>query len=82
MISSTSYVTKWYITLFTNSFPFQMQLRIWDAFFLEGQDVIVIVAVAIIWTLKGKPRFCLSYGGVQTDDWLSTRSPSGSASEL
>lgn len=53
MISSTSFVTKWYITLFANSFPFQTQLRIWDAFFLEGRDVIVIVAVAIIWDLKG-----------------------------
>ena len=53
MISSTSYVTKWYITLFANSFSFQTQLRIWDAFFLEGQDIIIIVAVAIIWALKG-----------------------------
>jgi hypothetical protein len=54
MISSTSYATKWYITLFANTFPFQTQLRMWDAFFLEGRDVIVITAVAIIWVLKGK----------------------------
>lgn len=52
MISSTSYATKWYITLFANTFPFQTQLRLWDAFFLEGRDVIVIIALSIIWVLR------------------------------
>ncbi|KAG8897656.1 hypothetical protein FRB99_008005 [Tulasnella sp. 403] len=52
MISSTSYATKWYITLFANCFPFQTQLRLWDAFFLEGRDVIVIIALSIIWVLR------------------------------
>jgi len=52
MISSTSYATKWYITLFANSVPFQTQLRIWDVYFLEGRDVIVVAAVAILWALK------------------------------
>jgi hypothetical protein len=53
MISSTSFVAKWYITLFANSFPFQTQLRIWDAFLLEGPDVIVVAAISIVWALKG-----------------------------
>ncbi|KAG9077411.1 hypothetical protein FRC06_008923 [Ceratobasidium sp. 370] len=52
MISSTSFVTKWYITLFTNTVPFQTQLRLWDAFLLEGRDVLIIAAVAILWVLK------------------------------
>ncbi|KAG8876702.1 hypothetical protein FRB97_003997 [Tulasnella sp. 331] len=52
MISSTSYATKWYITLFANTFPFQTQLRLWDAFILEGRDTIVIIALAIIWVLR------------------------------
>ncbi|KAG8688107.1 hypothetical protein FRC08_011617 [Ceratobasidium sp. 394] len=52
MISSTSFVTKWYITLFANTVPFQTQLRLWDAFLLEGRDVLVIAAVAILWVLK------------------------------
>ncbi|KAF8336365.1 rab-GTPase-TBC domain-containing protein [Cantharellus anzutake] len=52
VVSSTSYATKWYITLFTNSFPHQMQLRIWDVFLLEGQDIIVLFGIAIIWALK------------------------------
>lgn len=53
MISTTSYATKWYITLFANSVPFQTQLRIWDAFLIDGQDVFVAVAIAIVWTYRG-----------------------------
>lgn len=53
-ISTTSYATKWYITLFANSVPFQAQLRLWDAFLLEGHDVFVVVALAIVWVYKGQ----------------------------
>jgi len=53
MISTTSYATKWYITLFANSVPFQTQLRLWDIFILEGQDVFIAVAVAIVWVYRG-----------------------------
>ncbi|KAJ7922797.1 rab-GTPase-TBC domain-containing protein [Mycena leptocephala] len=42
----------WYITLFSNSVPFQMQLRLWDAFLLEGTDLFVAVAVAIVWAYR------------------------------
>ncbi|CAL1694600.1 unnamed protein product [Somion occarium] len=52
MISTTSYATKWYITLFANSVPFQTQLRLWDAFLLEGPDIFVIVAVAVVWVYR------------------------------
>ncbi|KAI0271485.1 rab-GTPase-TBC domain-containing protein [Gloeopeniophorella convolvens] len=52
MISTTSYATKWYITLFANSVPFQTHLRLWDAFLLEGPDLFVIVAIAIIWAYR------------------------------
>lgn len=53
MISTTSYATKWYITLFANSVPFQTQLRLWDAYLLEGQDLFVAMAVAIVWVYRG-----------------------------
>lgn len=53
MISTTSYATKWYITLFANSVPFQTQLRLWDVFLLEGQDVFIAVAIAIVWVYRG-----------------------------
>jgi hypothetical protein len=53
MISTTSYATKWYITLFANTVPFQCQLRLWDVFLLEGKDAFIAVAVAIIWVYRG-----------------------------
>lgn len=53
-ISTSSYATKWYITLFSNSVPFATQLRIWDGLLLEGLDFLVITAVSIIWCFKGE----------------------------
>ncbi|EPQ60225.1 RabGAP/TBC [Gloeophyllum trabeum ATCC 11539] len=52
MISTTSYATKWYITLFANSVPFQTQLRLWDVFLLEGYDIFVVVAISIVWVYR------------------------------
>ncbi|TFK82637.1 RabGAP/TBC [Polyporus arcularius HHB13444] len=52
MVSTTSYATKWYITLFANSVPFQLQLRLWDAFLLEGHDTFVVVALALVWVYR------------------------------
>ncbi|PCH34250.1 RabGAP/TBC [Wolfiporia cocos MD-104 SS10] len=52
MVSTTSYATKWYITLFANSVPFQTQLRLWDVFLLEGHDIFVVIAVAIVWVYR------------------------------
>ncbi|KAG6811093.1 hypothetical protein H0H92_009019 [Tricholoma furcatifolium] len=52
MISTTSYATKWYITLFSNSVPFQTQLRFWDAFLMEGYDVFIAISVAIVWIYR------------------------------
>jgi hypothetical protein len=60
MVSTTAYATKWYITLFANSVPFQTQLRLWDAFLLEGPDVFVAVAVGIVWVYRGGWLLCLS----------------------
>lgn len=51
-IDSSSYATKWYITLFTNVLPFSTQLRIWDCYLLQGQDLLVIVSIAILWSLR------------------------------
>ncbi|KAK2464750.1 hypothetical protein APHAL10511_003168 [Amanita phalloides] len=53
-ISTTSYATKWYITLFANSVPFQVQLRLWDAFLLDGYDVFIATAIAIIWVYRNQ----------------------------
>lgn len=54
LIHPSSYATKWYITLYTSStFEFSTQLRIWDAYLLEGTELLVVVALAILWGLRG-----------------------------
>ena len=63
IVSTTSYATKWYITLFANSIPYQTHLRLWDVFLLEGPDLFIIVAVSIIWVHRGT---CLSDSMDQT----------------
>jgi hypothetical protein len=63
MVSTSSFATKWYITLFSTTLPFQTQLRVWDAFLLDGPDLMIIVSLAIIWSFRGTPttdlkRYC------------------------
>ncbi|KAH8596834.1 rab-GTPase-TBC domain-containing protein [Bisporella sp. PMI_857] len=36
LIEPTAYGTRWYLTLFNYSIPFQAQLRVWDVFMLLG----------------------------------------------
>ncbi|KAH8842439.1 hypothetical protein MCOR27_005771 [Pyricularia oryzae] len=36
-IDPTAYATRWYLTLFNLSIPFQAQLRVWDVFMLLGE---------------------------------------------
>ncbi|EME80883.1 uncharacterized protein MYCFIDRAFT_155155 [Pseudocercospora fijiensis CIRAD86] len=38
-ITSMTYGTRWYLTLFNMSVPFPAQLRIWDVFMLLGDDL-------------------------------------------
>ncbi|WVQ68224.1 uncharacterized protein L199_006431 [Kwoniella botswanensis] len=52
MISSSSWGTKWYITLFVNTVPFSQQLRLWDALWLDGRDVMIITSLAILWAFR------------------------------
>ncbi|KAK8854863.1 hypothetical protein IAR55_003602 [Kwoniella newhampshirensis] len=52
MISSSAWGTKWYITLFVNTVPFSQQLRLWDAMWLDGRDVMIMTSVAILWSFR------------------------------
>jgi hypothetical protein len=61
MISSSAWGTKWYITLFVNTIPFSQQLRIWDALWLDGRDIIVLTSIAILWSFKGESISTSSY---------------------
>lgn len=52
MVSSSSWATKHYITLFATSVPFKTQLRLWDALLLDGPDVLILGCIAIIWASR------------------------------
>ncbi|PLW33910.1 hypothetical protein PCASD_13863 [Puccinia coronata f. sp. avenae] len=54
MISSSAYATKWYITIFANTVPYEAQLRLWDAFFLKGMDILILAAVSLVYCLRSK----------------------------
>ncbi|KLT38608.1 RabGAP/TBC [Cutaneotrichosporon oleaginosum] len=52
MISSSAWGAKIYITLFVNVVPFNVQLRLWDAMFLDGIDVMIIAVIALLWAYR------------------------------
>lgn len=56
-MTTSSYATKWYITLFANVVPFKTQLRLWDALFLEGRDILIVMSLAVIWGFRGRSPF-------------------------
>lgn len=47
-IAPSAYATRWIITLFHGVLPHTSQLRVWDVFFLCGQDALLVVAVGIL----------------------------------
>lgn len=44
----TMYASQWFFTLFTNCLPFEICVRIFDCYFLEGEKIIYRVALAIL----------------------------------
>lgn len=42
------FFTEWMMTVFSRSFPFDIVVRIWDIFFLEGWTVVYKVAIALL----------------------------------
>ena len=45
---ATMYATQWFITLFSYSLPFDVVLRIWDVFMLEGLKIVFRVAMTLL----------------------------------
>ncbi len=52
MISSSAWGAKIYITMFVNVVPFNTQLRLWDALFLDGIDVMIVAVMALLWAFR------------------------------
>ena len=46
-VHPTMYASQWFFTCFTNCFPFEMVVRIFDCYLLEGEKIIYRVALAI-----------------------------------
>lgn len=44
----TMYATQWFITLFSYSLPFDVVLRIWDVFMMEGLKIVFRVAMTLL----------------------------------
>jgi len=56
MICTTSYATKWYITLICKLCTFQTQLRLWMRF--SWRDICLYCAGAIVWTYRRTSDSC------------------------
>ncbi|XP_050228010.1 uncharacterized protein LOC126677439 [Mercurialis annua] len=48
MVNPSMYASQWFITVFSNSFPFHLALRIWDVFLYEGVKVVFKVGLALL----------------------------------
>lgn len=49
-IQVTMFATQWLLTVYTSSFPFELVLRIWDAFLFEGWKITYRVMLALLQT--------------------------------
>lgn len=47
-INPTMYASQWFFTCFTNTLPFDITVRIFDCFLLEGEKIIYRVILAIL----------------------------------
>jgi hypothetical protein len=47
-VHPTMYASQWFFTCFTNCFPFELVVRIFDCYLLEGEKIIYRIALAII----------------------------------
>lgn len=47
-IHNSMFVTQWYMTIFTSTFPFHLVSRVWDAFLVEGWKVIYRVMLVLL----------------------------------
>ena len=52
-IHVTMFATQWLLTQYTSSFPFEMVLRVWDAFLEEGWKITYRVYLAIFQQVQG-----------------------------
>eukprot|EP00947_MAST-08B_sp_MAST-8B-sp1_P002439 g2439.t1 len=47
-VMSSMYMTEWFMTLFTRSFPFDLVTRVWDSFIYDGWKIVFRVMLALL----------------------------------
>ncbi|PRP85082.1 hypothetical protein PROFUN_07266 [Planoprotostelium fungivorum] len=47
-LSTSFYATKWFLTVFLDTFPFKMTIRLWDLFLYMGYDVVYTICLSIM----------------------------------
>lgn len=53
-VTAEMYVTKWVLTLFTQTLPFSVTARIWDIMLCDGLDFIVMASLGAVKLLRPK----------------------------
>ena len=46
------YVTRWFMKNFLDSLPFSLNLRMWDIFLYEGEEISIAMSLCILRTFK------------------------------
>lgn len=52
-IQPVLFITKWFITFFTSTLPWETVLRVWDMFYYDGIKAFFRVALAIMKSCEG-----------------------------
>lgn len=47
-VHPSMYMVQWFVTVYTNSFPFEMVTRVWDVFLFEGWKVAYRVQLGLL----------------------------------
>lgn len=68
MLVPSAYATSWYMTVYSSTVPFETHLRIWDAFLLDGLDVLVVVALGVL--RAAQLRIAADAKRKRPSDWL------------
>lgn len=54
MFRVSMFASRWFMTLYTRDFPFEVLVRIWDIYLWEGPKILFRVALALVKLLKGQ----------------------------
>ncbi|OQR68136.1 TBC1 domain family member 4-like [Tropilaelaps mercedesae] len=74
------YATPWFLTLFASHFPMELVVRIFDLIFLQGAEVVIKVALAVLVVHKEQLLTCMGFE--ELSDYLKYKVPLLSCEQL